>query len=417
MRFLSYFKTQLKRYVKGLPLILSITVLLLGAIALIAYSYMKERSESVEQNKAKIGVVGDLDGSYLGIGISAIESLDASQYTVSFVEMTEDEAQKALSIGDIAVYIIVPDNFVDDVAQGREVTLRMVGRGTQGIGGIIITELADVISVYINSSETAIYAMQDYAWDKGNTDAYGSTADQFFMLEANNLFARDSALEPILVGVGNGSSMIGYYACGIFLLFTMLLGIGFCSIFVRRKQDVSKVLNSQGVHAWKQVAAEYLCYLLATLAIVTLIVGAISIAANVLDVKLTLWAKAPREIRWLSTAQIIWQIYLKWLPAVAMVSALQFMVYELTDGIVSSVLGQFLTAIALGYVCGLFYPISFFPNVLQKIAGVLPVKIAMDYCQSTMRWDTDILRLVAVIVYAAVFLALAILARRIKLKR
>lgn len=415
--FLSYFTTQLKRYVRGLPLIIAITVLLIGAIGMIAYSFMKERSDSEEQNLAKIGVVGDLEGTYLGIGISAIESLDASQYTISFENMTEDEAQKALSVGDIPVYIIVPENFLDDVVSGKDVQLQMVGRGTQGIGGIIITELADVISVYINSSETAIYAMQAYAWDKGDTEAYRSTADNFFLLEANNLFARDSALEPILIGVGNGSTMIAYYTCGIFLLFAMLMGISFCSVFVRRKNDVNKVLYSQGVYSWKQVLAEYLCYLLAVLVIITLIVGALSVASSVFDVKLALWSKTPREVRWLSTAQIIWQIYVKWLPAVGMIASLQYMIYELASGIVSSVLGQFLTAIALGYVSGLFYPMSFFPVPLQTIAAASPLKAAMDYCQSTLRWDMDAMHLVMIIMYAVVFLALSVMARRIKLKK
>jgi len=415
--FLSYLKIQLKRYVKELPLIIAITILLLGAVGLIAYSYIKQRSESDEQNLAKIGIVGDLDGSYLGIGISAIESLDASQYTISFENMTEEEAKEALSLGEIPVYVVVPENFVEDIAEGREAKLQMVGRGTQGIGGIIITELADVISVYINSSETAIYAMQDYAWDKGDTEAYRSTADDFFMLEANNLFARDSALEPILVGVGNGSTVIGYYACSVFLLFVMLMGISFCSIFVRQKKDINRVLYSQGVYAWKQVAAEYLCYLLALLVIVTLIVAGLSAFASASDVKLALWSKIPRELRWLNTTQIIWQIYLKWIPAIVVISSLQYLIYELVDGIVSSILGQFLTTIAMGYVCGLFYPMSFFPTVLQKVAAILPVKAAMDYCQSSLRWEMDALHLIMIIGYTFVFLAIAIYVRRIKLKK
>lgn len=415
--FLSYFTTQLKRYVKGLPLIISITVLLLGAVGLIAYSYMKERTESAEQNLAKIGVVGNLEGSYLGIGISAIESLDASQYTISFEEMTEDEAQDALSKGDIPVYIIVPDNFVEDIAEGKDVKLRMVGRGTQGIGGIIITELADVISVYINSSETAIYAMQTYMWNKGDREAFGSTADTFFMLEANNLFSRDSALEPILVGIGDGSTIVGYYACGIFLLFTLLMGISFCSVFVRRKKEVSRVLSSQGIYPWKQVAAEFVCYLLATLLILAVIVAILSIAAKVLDIELALWSHKPGELRWLSTAAIIWQLYFKWLPAVIMLAALQFMIYELADGIVSSVLGQFLTALALGYAGGLFYPMSFFPILMQRAAHVLPTKVAMDYCQSALKWEMNGAGLAMLIIYMLIFLGISIWVRSIKLKK
>lgn len=415
--FLSYFTTQLKRYVKGLPLIISITVLLLGAVGLISYSYMKERTESAEQNLAKIGVVGNLEGSYLGIGISAIESLDASQYTISFEEMTEEEAQDALSKGDIPVYIIVPDNFVEDIAEGKDVKLRMVGRGTQGIGGIIITELADVISVYINSSETAIYAMQSYMWNKGDREAFGSTADTFFMLEANNLFSRDSALEPILVGIGDGSTIVGYYACGIFLLFTLLMGISFCSVFVRRKKEVSRVLSSQGIYPWKQVAAEFVCYLLAMLLILAVIVAILSIAAKVLDIELALWSHKPGELRWLSTAAIIWQLYFKWLPAVIMLAALQFMIYELADGIVSSVLGQFLTALALGYAGGLFYPMSFFPILMQRAAQVLPTKVAMDYCQSALKWEMNGAGLAMLIIYMLIFLGISIWVRSIKLKK
>lgn len=415
--FLSYFTTQLKRYLKGLPLILSMTVLILLAIGLIGYSYMKERTESAEQNLATIGVVGDLEGSYLGIGITAIESLDASQYTIRFENMDEDEAKKALSMGDIAVYIIVPNNFVDEVANGGSPKLKMVGRGTQGIGGIIITELAEVISVYLNSSETAMYAMQSYAWSKGDTYALTRTSDAFFMLEANNLFARDSALKPTLIGVGNGSTMVGYYTCSIVLLFILLMGICFCAIFIRQKKDIQKVLYSKGVGPVKQVLAEYLCYLLMVLAITTLLVVIGSILATVFDVKLALWNKTPMEIRWMSVAQIIWMIYLKWLPAVALIASLQYMIFEMTNGIVSSVLAQFLTAVALGYISGLFYPVSFFPVVLRKIAAVLPVKIAMDYCQGVINWNIDIRFPIIIGVYIVLFIFVAIVIRKNKLKR
>ena len=415
--FLSYFTIQLKRYLKGLPLIMSITVLILVAISLIAYSYMKNRSESAEQNLAVIGVVGDLEGSYLGVGIAAIESLDASQYTIDFEEMSKEEAEDKLSSGEIQVYIEIPENFVDEIVAGERPKLKMVGRGNQGIGGLIITELADVIMVYLNSSETAMYAMQSYAWSKGNQNAFGTVADEFFMYEVELLFERDSVLEPEIVGVGSGSSVVGYYACGVVILFVLLMGIGFCSIFVRQKKDIQKVLSAQGVYHWKQVLAEYFCYLMVMLAIITMLVGIAAIVVSAKDIKLSLWTRLPKGIRWYSTARILWTVYAKWIPVVAMIASLQYMIFELTDGIVSAVLAQFLTAIGFGYVCGLFYPITFFPTAVQKAAAFLPVKLAMDYCQNTLRWQQDVLHLLAVMLYLVVFVIIAVWVRRYKLRR
>lgn len=413
--FFSYMTTQFKRYLKGLPLILSVTVMLLGVIGLIAFSFFKSRENSEDKSLAKIGLVGDMEGSYLGIGIEAVTTLDPSQLTINFVEMDYEEARAALSSGDITIYVVIPEGFIDDIVSGKNPKLDMVGRGTRGIGGILISELSKIISTYLDSSETSIYAMQDLAWAKGDTEAYLSTADDYFMVVINGLFGRDDAVAPIFIGFGKGSSLVGYYTCGIMLLFILLMGISFCAIFVKQKKDVQQVLYSKGIGPARQVLSEYFCYLVSLLLIITTIVMVVSIVAGKADFKSLLWQELPIEADWYSSGQIIRRIYASWIPAICMIAALQLMIFELADGIVSSVLAQFLTAIALGYICGLFYPINYFPVAIQKVSAFLPVKAAMDYCQSRLAWNTDILHLMMLYGYIALFIGASMLVRWRKL--
>jgi ABC-2 type transport system permease protein len=54
---------------------------------------------------------------------------------------------------------------------------------------------------------------------------------------------------------------------------------------------------------------------------------------------------------------------IKFIPAIALVAAFQYLLYQLCESVISGVLVQFISAVILGYLSGCFYPISFFPKI------------------------------------------------------
>lgn len=89
-----YLKLQIKRGLKHLHSILAITLLLAVCISLACALIITQNNENESQKKIKIGITGDLSQTYLGIGITAIETMDTSRFSIEFITMEEEVAQK-----------------------------------------------------------------------------------------------------------------------------------------------------------------------------------------------------------------------------------------------------------------------------------------------------------------------------------
>ena len=64
---------------------------------------------------------------------------------------------------------------------------------------------------------------------------------------------------------------------------------------------------------------------------------------------------------------------------------MQFFLYELVPSALGGSLAQFLCAAAQGYVCGCFYPYTFFPEALQRVGKALPAGTALRYLSAVVR--------------------------------
>jgi ABC-type uncharacterized transport system permease subunit len=109
-------------------------------------------------------------------------------------------------------------------------------------------------------------------------------------------------------------------------------------------------------------------------------------------------------------------IFVKFIPAVLAVTALQFLLYELTDSVVSGVLLQFVCAIGLSYISGCFYPISFFPRSIQLLSSVMPSGIARGYLSALISGAECGGELAALMAYTVILLGVAALTRHRRIK-
>ena len=100
-----------------------------------------------------------------------------------------------------------------------------------------------------------------------------------------------------------------------------------------------------------------------------------------------------------------------------MITAFQFLLYQLSDSLVSGVLMQFVSAVLLGYVSGCFYPISFFPRAIRTFSGLLPSGIAREYLSSLLAGKGSAAEVVPIAVCFAVFIALSVLVRGYRIRR
>ena len=134
-KFGIYMRLQLKRMGKVFPAVFLVTVLLSVGIGLLVWMQLSAGRQDDNRQKIVLGIVGDTRDSYLGFGIYALEHLDSSRFTISFSELTEEEAAIQLESGKISGYIRIPDGFLDSIVSGRNMPVTFVRGGAQsGIG-------------------------------------------------------------------------------------------------------------------------------------------------------------------------------------------------------------------------------------------------------------------------------------------
>ena len=111
-----YYLINMKRMLKLLPAIIAGVIFLCCCV--LSGIYVLVQNSSTDHTKLKIGVVGEIENSYLEYGITALQSMDSTRYIVELTEVNEDEAASMVKKGELTAYMVIPDGFVDSVMYG-----------------------------------------------------------------------------------------------------------------------------------------------------------------------------------------------------------------------------------------------------------------------------------------------------------
>lgn len=403
--FMVYFTLQLKRVMKIFPTILFTGFLLCSVLVLCVTAIMQAESESDKMLKVKVGIVGEID-DYMGLDVEALLRVLSSKFGAEFVSVTEEEARKQLHDGKMSAYVLIPDNLVDTIISGANDTpiTYVASEGQKGISGIVMDEVVGVISELITCPQSSIFGMQNYLRDSGKTELLWEATDELNLIYIGALVDIYNVGKTEITGMANQVSTGGYYMCSIFVIFLLLCGLNCGSLFTRRKQELCKLLISKGQRVSNQVLGEYLAYFLMILVFFGIVVTAVYLLGSmgILSVK---------ELENIEVGEYV-LFALGLVPVVAVISALQFMLYEFLDNIVSGILVQFLLAVAMGYVAGCYYPLSFFPKALQMFGELTPAGVALSYADKSLIQAETGKELVMLLFYFVVFLMLAIFGRK-----
>ncbi len=398
-----YFGLQLKRAARYFPFILALSLLLFVCLGSVLGTVVKIDSTTEDKQKVTLGIVGDTEGSYLGFGISALQTLDSSRFVVEMVEMTEEEAKKKLENGEISAYAVIPEGFVDSAVRGDIKKIRYVTTDSAiGVTTVFMDEMLDAISVMLVESQKGVYGLQNAMWDNGHFA--GSNMDKLASEYFSLILARSYISEQTELGISDELSFGGYMFCGILVFFILLCGITFCPVYIKRDVSLPRLMCASGRGAFSQVAAEYLSFFILMFANVYIIICALALFAG----------ENLGFISELSGVDIIWaqKFALSLIPALLLITAMQFLIYEFSSGLVGGVLAQFLSAIALAYVCGCLYPINFFPDVIKNISAFLPAGGAREYVCALVGDGVLTQSLVKIVVMFVLLMCAAVLKRR-----
>lgn len=403
-----YFYSQVKRVVRFLPIILVISMVLCVLVSIIFSAMLSIDENKKDKQKFAIGVVGDTKESFLGIGISALENFDSSRFAIEFVELDEEKAKSSLQKGEISAYAVVPDDFVNSLVHGeiKKIKYYTTDDGV-GISAVFEKEVTQVISNILVQSQKGVYGLADAMEDNGASYCTGEKMNELCAEYFELIINRTSMGKNEYIGIADEVSMQGYFLCSIITLFVFLFGISCVSMYAKRDISLNRILNAKGQSGQRQIICEYFTYFL----LVYLVVFVTSVCVAVLG---GLKSLIP-ELEYMGMSEIL-LFTIRIIPVVAMISAFHFLLFEITRDIVTGVLLQFVASVSLTYISGCFYPIYFFPEIVQRISTFLPAGLARSYLSESIVQKPITINFVFILIYFVLFLGVTILVRNRRIK-
>ncbi len=399
-----YFKVQLKRAFKIYPTILLVTLMTVISIAITCVVVLQTNASDKQQQKITIGVVGNVENSYLDIGLTALKNMDDSTFCVDWLELTEDEAKKALKSRKIDGYIHVPENYVENIIQGENTPAKYVMiNAPEGFGTIISAEIAETISCIVTESQAGMYSMHNFAWDY-NRKNFTKNNNALAMEYVDFIINRGNLYNIVTLGVADSLSFIGYYICSLLLLFVLLWGMSCNKIFTSKNNEYSRLLNISGITPRYQIFCEYGAYLAITLSTLFLFAVGFGLVMQFVDFNIP-------ELIGVRIIDCIFFV-VKILPVILMITLMQNAVYELISNTVAALLTQFILTVFLGYISGCFYPYYFFPETLQNISSLLPIGTGFAYIRKALTGFPDFKDIILVFGYGYLFFCLTCWVRK-----
>lgn len=400
-KFLKYLRIWSKRSFRLLPILLCFTLIISACMLFLLSSLLDNESSSEKNIRLKVGLTGDIEGTYLGMGISAVKEFDSSRFYVDFLPMTALEAEAALKKGDLIGYVSVPDGFVNGVIHGENPKLDYIeGNNPSALGPLLTREIINIVSALVTESRAGVYAMSDLAYENGKEVSVIRKGEEELNLRYfDAIFSREDTYDLNIIGTGRGLGFADYYSLAFILILLLLWGIMCVPLFGTRNMELPRLLYGTGTKGVAQVIAEYIPFLLMILlntGILTLGVGLIKGTDYLFS---GFWGL----------------IYL--LPCAAVITSMQFLLYELSGNAISSVLLQLVVALGMAYTSGLVYPSGSLPDAVYAIGSLTPCGVCFDYMSDIFLQDPGFVELLPLLLYTVAFILASVLVRKAKIRR
>lgn len=393
---------QIKRVLKIFPFVCLVTLILFICLAVILSVTADKLVNSEEFKKFNIALTGDTDSEYIDLGLTVMRTMDSSRFSIEFIEMSETEAQKALSKGEISAYVVLPPKFIENALNGKNETIKYVT--SPGGGGVITlfkNEITDLVTQIVVNSQKGTYGIYDAAVDAGLKSKVNRYVDKISLEYVEMIFNRSEIYEVEELGIKGGLSMVEALCCGLVVLFITLMGIPYIVIFARRDRAFSKLLKARGISVFSQIFCESTANLFAMILMLTVLFGTIGTVAVILN--------------YITFKKLV-MIYLLLLPVILMISEFNIMIFEISDSAQSGVLLHFFTGLALCYISGCMYPTSSLPVLVQNISVALPTGLCKDWISVCFTDEYLYNCLWGIIVYTVLFFAVTYIVRNRKIK-
>lgn len=390
-----FFWMQVKRLLRHIPGALLAAAVLLGGLLLVFQTVVDMEAKDMDKQKVPIALVGDTNDPYLQVGLTVFAGFDSTQFSLELHQMEFEEAQTKLTDGEIAAYVVIPENFMDEAMTGNILPLQFVSNnGANGLVSIFKEELTGVIARIVSASQKGVFGL-DYAASSHHLPVH-DPMNEMSVRYGELVLARSRVYTLEELGIADELGLEGYMLCGLSVLFLMLCCLPFAPLLIRKDQALPQMLRAKGHSPARQTLVEYGAFGLLLLGMVALL---LAVAALVAGETFPFFSALLRAI-----------------PVVLMAAALSYMLCCFSTDLTSGVVLQFFVVLAICFISGCMYPVFVFPVGVQQVAAWLPAGLARSALSGCITGQSAGVAPWALLGYSGIFVAVAafVNTRRIK---
>lgn len=373
---MKYLQIQLKKLGKQLPMILLISMLTVFALGVVGFFVARFFSNHTgDTSKVGVGIVGEIDSSYMNFGIQVLNTMDSSGTSVRFESLSEEEAKMRLQNGSIIGYFRISNDFIEGLSMGENRPIQFVS--SQNFGALMYhlgKEVASTLTTLLVHSELAVYAMENYYTKHPSLGDVYKANEELNKKMIFGVLERKRIYQVKILDSHDDIEMADYYFGGMLVFYLLLSGLGLSVMFTSKDRDLLKLLHSRNIRCEMQIICEHLMMVILNVLGSGMVVS-FALLAN-------LWLQnqnmlnqnvVNQSFQNYDIPRFFWSVLL----VIWMISAMQTLFFEWVKDIVPAMLLQFILALALAFSSGILYPLGFFPKSMQSMAIFLPSRQAM----------------------------------------
>lgn len=362
-------------------------IMILGICAIFVFTIA---IQSRGEKRIGVGVVGNIENKYMKLGVEMLNNMDASRFSVKFESLDEENAKKALREGRIAGYFKIDKDFIEGLENGENRPVIYVS-SSGGLMNELSKEVASVFSVLIVNSERVIYAVDEYLSEHKNVYDRETANTELNMSLLKNVFTRGKIYNIETKALTGEVSVKDNYICAMIIILTALSGVGLGSLLSGKKDTLQEVLKSRGLSYISSIICELITVTLYILILIIFGFGIFLLAINFLQ-----------DESFISPDYF--EFFCNIFAVSIMFASMHLFIYELIYQRVTAVLIEIILGISLCYIGGCIYPLSFFPDIIQKISVFLPSTAGKNILISGLGYRLDLFSLAVVFLYTVLFM-------------
>lgn len=385
--FKSYLLIQIKRLFQVLPMALLFNFLTIAGIC--GIFALKIGTTSKSQSRIGVGIVGSIENKYMKLGVEMLNNMDASRFSIKFINMDEAAAKKSLKAGEIIGYFKIDKDFIEALEKGENRPVEYISSGA-GMISALSKEVASVFSTLLVNSERAIYATDNYMINHPQVYNRERANTEFNIELLKNVMSRGKIYDVKSIDTVSGLSDVDNYICGMNVLFMMLTGLGLGGLLSDKNESLLRVLKSRGLSYSDSLIADMFVISLYIILTVLIFTGGIALTGEIL----------PGNHNFVNLFEYCKDtVFLS-----VMFASMHLFIYEIIYKRVVAVLAELLLSISLGYIGGCIYPISFFPDIIRKLSIFLPSGAGIQVLSDGMGYSVDIFCFIIILLYSILFI-------------